>query len=251
MKILSVLFCCLISMALYAQKNKSKESFYVYDSEWKPCEIESARYLCIMQKTNDSSYQWMTYHFSGPLISIETYRDEKATVLNGYISYFGMDGQIDSVGYTKNGLRDSTWYFYDDTLSVRMEKEYKNGILVNSTDLNEKRKKETLEGKTAATLESVETEADFKGGISAWIKYLQNNSNYPDRAQQLGKSGTVKIIFVVDTEGKTIQLRVLKSVEYSLDKEALRLIKESPKWNPAFQNGRKVKAYRIQPITFS
>ncbi|MBI5371542.1 MAG: energy transducer TonB [Sphingobacteriales bacterium] len=251
MKILPALFCCLISMSLYAQKNKSNESFYVYDSNWKPCEIESAQYLCILQKINDSTYQWLNYHFSGPLISIETYRDEKITVLNGYMAYFGIDGQIDSAGYAKNGLRDSTWYFYDDTIAVWMEKKYKNGILVNSTDLNEKRKREVTGEKAAATPEQAETEAGFKGGMTAWIRYLQNKSNYPDRAQQLEKKGTVKIAFVVDTEGRPVQLRVLRSVEYSLDKEALRLINESPKWNPAFQKGRKVKAYRIQPITFS
>jgi protein TonB len=67
----------------------------------------------------------------------------------------------------------------------------------------------------------------------------------------MGKTGQVLIYFIVDSNGDIADVKLHKSVEYSLDQEALRLIRQSPKWEPAFQNGKNVKAYRRQPVTFS
>jgi periplasmic protein TonB len=246
----SVLFA-VCTLSSVAQKNKEKEIYYVYDSDWKPCAIETAKYLAVVEKLNDTAFQWKNYNFTGSLINIETYRDESATIPNGLLAYYRTDGQIDSAGYALNGKKDSTWYFYDDTVAIWMKKDYKNGVLVNTTDFNEKRKEDAKAGIKPPDLEPGEIEADFNGGIKAWIKYLENNYQFPDRALQLGKKGQVKIGFAVDITGKPIDLRILKSVEFSLDKEALRLIEQSPRWKPAVQKGKKVKAFRIQPITFA
>ena len=67
----------------------------------------------------------------------------------------------------------------------------------------------------------------------------------------MGIAGRTDIFFMVGSDGNISDIRLYRSVEYSLDEEAIRLIKQSPKWEPAFQNGRKVNAYRRQPITFS
>jgi protein TonB len=68
--------------------------------------------------------------------------------------------------------------------------------------------------------------------------------------QRAGIGGQVQLRFVVDASGYPVNLCLLKSVEFNLDEAALEVIRESPKWVPAFQNGRNVKAYRVQPITF-
>jgi periplasmic protein TonB len=73
---------------------------------------------------------------------------------------------------------------------------------------------------------------------------------YPQRAQNLVKQGTVVIQFIVNKEGHVISPAVAQSVEYSLDQEALRLIKQSPVWNAAMQDGEIVKSYKKQPVTF-
>jgi protein TonB len=56
--------------------------------------------------------------------------------------------------------------------------------------------------------------------------------------------------FVVDKSGKVRDVHLRKSIEFILDNEAVRIIENSPQWNAAFQDGRNVNAYRIQPITF-
>ena len=63
-------------------------------------------------------------------------------------------------------------------------------------------------------------------------------------------SYTVIIQFVVDTDGSISDIKALTNHGYGLEQEAIRVIKKATKWEPAFQNGRHVKAYRKQPITF-
>ena len=102
------------------------------------------------------------------------------------------------------------------------------------------------------TFTKVEIESSFPGGLAGWGKYLQKNLRYPDFAVKYKIQGQVMIAFVVDTEGHipVNTVRVDRSVEYSLDQEALRIIFVSPEWAPAIQNGRKVKSYKKQPVTF-
>ncbi|HEX3080492.1 MAG TPA: TonB family protein, partial [Puia sp.] len=70
------------------------------------------------------------------------------------------------------------------------------------------------------------------------------------RAMNGNVQGQVRVNFVVDKAGNVVDPYISLSVEYSLDEEALRIIKESGKWDPAFQNAHNVKSYKRQPINF-
>jgi len=100
--------------------------------------------------------------------------------------------------------------------------------------------------------DKVEIEAAFPGGDIAWRKYLTNNlnANTPvDNGAPAGKY-TVYVQFVVDKEGNISDVKPLTNNGYGMEQEAVRVIKKGPNWTPAVQNGRQVKAYRKQPITF-
>lgn len=100
--------------------------------------------------------------------------------------------------------------------------------------------------------EKVEIEASFPGGDGAWKKYLERNLR-GEVAQDNGApagSYTVWVQFVVDKEGNISDVKALTSHGYGMEDEAVRVIKKGPQWKPAQQNGRVVKAYRKQPITF-
>jgi protein TonB len=73
---------------------------------------------------------------------------------------------------------------------------------------------------------------------------------YPDRAVNGNIQGRVQVLFIVDKEGDVIDPYIWKSVEYSLDDETMRVIRESGQWEPVFQNGRHVKSYKLQPLNF-
>ena len=103
---------------------------------------------------------------------------------------------------------------------------------------------------TDSTFTKVEIESEFPGGAKAWNKYLSDNFTYPKAAVRKRIEGTVVVQFIVDRDGKVIDAEVVRSVHPLLDREALRLIQESPKWKPAIQGGRKVKSYKKQPVVF-
>lgn len=249
-KLLSLITSLFIFLSAFSQKNNSESiSYYVFDASWKSCKPDDAVYFASLEKLNDTAWQWKNYHYSGPLLSVETYKDAEATIPNGYFAWFDAKGMIDSCGYTRLGKKHDSWLFFTDSLTVWQSDKYDNGVL-------KERKDNVLLTKEKSINDSIgflpgDKEAAFKGGGNAWIKYLQNNIKYPDRAEKMGKTGTIKVFFMVDSDGTIKDLRLYQSVEYSLDEEALRLIRISPKWQPAIQYEKSVKAFRIQPITFA
>jgi protein TonB len=102
------------------------------------------------------------------------------------------------------------------------------------------------------TFTKVEVEASFKGGEGAWRKYLERNLNASAPVDNGANPGsyTVVVQFIVDKEGNISDVKALSNHGYGMEEEAVRVIKRGPKWEPAIQNGRQVKAYRKQPITF-
>ena len=97
----------------------------------------------------------------------------------------------------------------------------------------------------------VEIESQYPGGANAWMRYLNKTFRYPDDAQQNGIRGTVEVQFIVDKEGNVSNVEAITGpVTGGLREEAVRVIQKSGRWEPAIQNGRKVKSYKKQPITF-
>jgi protein TonB len=96
----------------------------------------------------------------------------------------------------------------------------------------------------------VENPAEFPGGQSEWIRYLQKNLRYPEQAIENGTQGVVRVQFIVDREGNISEVQALNDPGDGLAEEAVRIIKKGPKWRPAEQNGRKVIYRHIQAITF-
>jgi periplasmic protein TonB len=109
--------------------------------------------------------------------------------------------------------------------------------------------------------QKVEIDAEFPGGTSAWFKYVTREiERNIDELQDDGKSGTVVVLFIVDKEGAVSEVRAMPCGEAGvanclgagskLAEVAVNAIRKGPKWKPAVQNGRNVKAYRRQPVTF-
>lgn len=98
----------------------------------------------------------------------------------------------------------------------------------------------------------VEFEAEFPGGNAAWSEYLQNNLRAQIPARKGAPVGTYTVIvrFIVSVTGEITGVSTETNYGYGMEKEVMRIINKSPKWNPAIQNGHPVNAYRRQPITF-
>lgn len=99
--------------------------------------------------------------------------------------------------------------------------------------------------------QKVEIEAKFPGGEQAWSRYISREINrYMDELQDAGKAGTCVVQFIVDKEGNISEVEALTMKGTKLAEICVNAVKKGPKWVPAEQNGRKVKAYRKQPVTF-
>ena len=96
----------------------------------------------------------------------------------------------------------------------------------------------------------VEEMPSFPGGMAALNKYLHDNVHYPVVAQENGVQGRVTISFVVEKDGSVTDVKVAKSVDPSLDKEALRVVKSMPRWTPGKQNGATVRVKYNVPVNF-
>ena len=95
----------------------------------------------------------------------------------------------------------------------------------------------------------VEEMPQFPGGPSALFEYLSNNLQYPVVAEENGVQGRVIVTFIVEKDGSISNAKVVKAVDPSLDKEAIRLVESMPNWIPGKQNGEPVRVKYTVPVT--
>ena len=96
----------------------------------------------------------------------------------------------------------------------------------------------------------VEEMPSFPGGNGALMSYLSSNIKYPVVAQENGVQGRVIVAFVVERDGSISDVKVARSVDPSLDREAQRVVKSMPKWKPGKQNGSAVRVKYTVPVVF-
>jgi len=103
-----------------------------------------------------------------------------------------------------------------------------------------------------AVFKKVEVEASFTGGDRAWRQYLERNVNAEIPTNNFAPPGayTVIVQFIVDKDGSISDVKALTNHGFGMEEEVIRIIRRGPKWAPAIMNGKPVKAYRKQPVTF-
>ena len=98
---------------------------------------------------------------------------------------------------------------------------------------------------------TVEIESMYPTGTEGWRRFLNKNLHYPEEAQNIEVQGVVMVQFIVDEKGNVSNVQAVSGPETGgLREEAVRVIKKSGNWTAAIQNGRQVKSYKRQPITF-
>lgn len=200
----------------------------------------------IVVKKYPTYFQRLDYNLYAPLKKVRSYTDSTLTVLQGSFYEYDLQGAIAKSGYYLNNLKDKDWYFYNDTGKVVLEETYAKGILIKSLNPDTVKKEKAIE----TNFTKVDREATFKNGDKDWIKYLSENVN-AELTDKSVKGGMVRASFMVNKEGKCVEIYIRKSVEFVLDEEVLRVIESSPLWHPAVKDGKNINAYRTQPLTFT
>ena len=96
----------------------------------------------------------------------------------------------------------------------------------------------------------VEQMPSFPGGKEAMMSYVSRSIKYPTVAEENGTQGLVIVSFVVEKDGSISGAKVIRSVDPSLDKEALRIIRSMPRWTPGKQDGKPVRVKYTVPVSF-
>lgn len=106
------------------------------------------------------------------------------------------------------------------------------------------------EKKPEEIFKSVEQPPAFPGGDAALMKYLSSHIQYPTLAQENNIQGKVVVQFVVEKDGHVGDVKVVRSVDKDLDREAVRVCKSLPKFTPGRQNGQAVRVWYTLPVNF-
>ena len=118
------------------------------------------------------------------------------------------------------------------------------------TEVVVEKKTEVVETKKEEVFKSVEQMPTFPGGPAALMKYLSSHIQYPTMAQENNIQGKVVVQFVVTKTGEVGEVKVVRSVDKDLDREAVRVCKTLPKFVPGRQNGQAVAVWYTLPVQF-
>lgn len=136
----------------------------------------------------------------------------------------------------------------DDDLFMNLEDQADMGVQI--MDYVESVEEEVVE-EEAIPFMLVEEKPSFMGGdANAFSKWVNERLVYPEIAKENGVQGRVTLQFTVNTDGSVSNVKVLRGVDPSLDKEAVRVVSMSPKWTPGKQRDRAVKVTYTFPVIF-
>jgi TonB family protein len=184
--------------------------------------------------------EWNWYYENGQkMLNVPFYHKGKSTSLE---TRWREDGSLDyKCVYKKDKLNgESKWYHKNGKVSS--VEVHKKGKLVSYEHLTESGKK--------VDNPIYFKRARFPGGNAGIQKYIVSEVGYPALALENDISGSVQLYFVINKVGKVIDVKVIKSVHSSLDKEAIRVIKKMPRWTPAVQHNRKLNMSFRLPVKF-
>lgn len=136
----------------------------------------------------------------------------------------------------------------DDDLFMNLEDDANLGVEIG--DYIEEVQEEVIE-EEAIPFQLVETRPSFNGGdANEFSKWVNSRLVYPEIAKENGVQGRVTLQFTVNADGTVSNVKVLRGVDSSLDKEAVRVVSSSPKWKPGKQRDRAVKVTYTFPVIF-
>jgi TonB family protein len=156
-------------------------------------------------------------------------------------------------------------HYYEDTITISSQGEYKDGLKKgswkgftkdNKPAYDEFYKKQGVTGTSwdenniAYQYDKYQELTASKGGMAAFYKYVGRSLRYPDQARMLGIQGRVFLQFVVDKSGELTKVKVVKGIGGGCDEEAVRVVIKAQKWSPGKERGQPKKTRMILPFTF-
>lgn len=163
----------------------------------------------------------------------------------GYYKGYSNDfTYINEEGPIKAGRRNGAWKGDFKNTKTTFTENYQDGALITGTAT-------FWDGTTSAYTKSRQEVPQFRGGVAGFGRFLSNNIVYPDYARSHNIQGIVLLSFVVEKDGKLTDIKVMESVNPVLDDEAVRVLKDSPRWTPGTMFGKPVRVFYSVPVNFA
>ena len=190
-------------------------------------------------KTRNGEFTW--YEESGiPQTSANYDRGEMDGL---FIAYYS-NGHKQVEGYYKKEKKNGDWIGYYESGAVSAKAHFDNNEQGSAELFNE-------DGKTNSNINVFNKDANFPGGDAGLKQFLVSELRYPNKAVNNNIEGRVMVHFIVEKDGRVTNAEIDRSVDDLLDKEALRVVKKMPKWEPAIMGGLLSRQYYKLPVVFS
>ncbi len=206
-------------------------------------------------ENDEKSGEWLSYNFDTGALYLKTnYTNGK---INGLQESFD-DGILRSSYTYLNNERNGPFTVYDSLGNVYNQGQYKDDLIIEQTlEENDNPNPDEEEFKIVELMpmfSGCEEIEDYKVrktcAQNLMLRHIYSNVKYPARARERDVEGTAVIRFVVDKEGYITEIVAIKGVQEDIEKEALRVVREMPKWHPGTQGGVPVKVQFNLPIKF-
>lgn len=239
MKINILLIVFLISTNCFSQEKEIKYFSY----KWKPTSEKRAKFVRHIEKINDTIYSVTDYDNKGRLYMKGQYSSINPMIENGFFEFYDFDNfQKVATGYYSKGIMCGEWVFknYNDTISRKVNYDFK--IIKNSpefdTEVNPQVKVESMP--------KFQNSDNFQN----FINYVARNLIYPPMAQRYYIQEKVYIGFIINENGQISDIKAMRKSNKDLEREAIRVLAQSPEWNPGYQKGKPVRVHFVFPFIF-
>lgn len=238
-----------------------------FNNNWERCEQKDATYMRSYELQPDHRYKVEDRFIGSHNLQMLGYYSSPDSngIKDGHFVYYTDSGFITQEGNFEIGEKAGEWiYYYDNSKVVRHIEHFKNGKCIGefiSYYINGKIKEKTVYDENSIFISHKKYDENGKESESYieaipkppydLINYLSENIRYPREARKNNTTGRVITKFIVNKDGTISHVRVVKHVSPEIDAEAIRVISQMPSWKPGMQNGKAIKVYFTQPITFT
>jgi TonB family protein len=225
---------------LFKKVGDEKPQRSYLDGSWNETSKEKALYFRDMKKITKKNWLVKDHFINGQIQMEGSFISKKMKKKNGDFIYCFENGNIDYEGKYINNLKEGEWKWYFKSGQMSAKEIYSGGKPVKIEHWNEDGAK--VQGDVQVGVMPV-----FKYGNDSIVSYLVKRFNMPSEVERK-MYGKVEVKFLVDRNGKVVNVKVEKSVHPLIDKEAIRVISSMPTWKPGRNHNRTVGVWYLIPI---
>jgi periplasmic protein TonB len=238
-KTISITLFLMLAGSIYSQSDTT-----FFDKDWKECSKKEASFFRLIEK-KEKFFIVHDYYMNGqPQMIFQCSSVSPEPINDGPFIMYDQKGNKEIVGAYKGKTEIGTWIWYEKDESDSTVATFNNDGTKNFTHFSKKRLEEEAEGKVYTLADIM---PNYPGGIVELQKFLSKNFVLSKNDKQNKICGKFYVSVIVDKSGNLKDPQIINSLSSDCDKEALRVIKIMPKWEPGVIDDKKVRVkYNIE-----